>query len=215
MKKLGCGIILFLLLIEGFAHKPSTQRSSPIPTQSNRTAISPVKISKDSVKVAVTRNTQGKRLSNQEIRAFYAEIQKLFLERVPHVVDTASLQSALIQLNERGWLGVEAIFSALQKVPQTEAEGKKRMAYVDYLLYRMRWDFLTRERVGEWISDGSENEEIPTKSLAMILAEKTELLEGLARVDVEAAKQVLTSIGPSFLFELGQQEVVAYERGEK
>ncbi len=150
-------------------------------------------------------------LSLQEKRIFYAEVQHIFLDQAPHALLSSSLTENIIRINERGFLGVEAIFEVLEKIPQTEKEGRQRIAYVDYLKYRMRWDPETVEKVKTWILDGSENEEMPNKSLAMILADKTELVEGLARTNQDAAREVLASVDHKLLYELGAQEVFGIE----
>ena len=147
-------------------------------------------------------------LSMQEKRVFYSEVQQVFLEKAPYVLDPASIKESLIRLNERGSRGVSAIFDALQEMPQTEAEGKHRIAYVDYLKYRMRWDPETKEKIKIWILDGAENEAKENKTIAMILADKTELLEGLAREDPDLAQDILASLEPSLLYAFGSQEVL-------
>lgn len=152
-------------------------------------------------------------LSSHERQVFFSDIHHVFLDKAPHVLDPSRLQADLIRLNERGEEGVQSIFDSLQKIPVTEAEGKHRISYIDYLSYRMRWDPTVQEMAKFWILDGSENGAISTKSLSMILADKTELLSGLARVNRQEAQEVLASLEPSILFEFGSQELV--ENGDK
>lgn len=152
-------------------------------------------------------------LSFHERQTFFSEIQYVFLDQAPHVLDPDRLRADLIRLNERGEKGVQSIFESLQKIPITEAEGKRRISYIDYLSYRMRWDPTVQEKAKSWILDGSENDAMSSKSLSMILADKTELLSGLARANRQEAQETLACLEPSILYEFGSQELV--ETGDK
>ena len=152
-------------------------------------------------------------LSSHERQEFFSDIQHVFLDKARHVLDPDRLQADLIRLNERGEEGVQSIIDSLQKIPVTETEGRHRISYIDYLSYRMRWDPMVQEKAKSWILDGSENGAISSKSLSMILADKTELLSGLSRVNRQEAQEVLASLEPSILFEFGSQELM--ENGDK
>jgi hypothetical protein len=180
-------------------HTPSTSLSFlPTPHAEKEQKMNPIKKEIQTIKS----------LTPREKQIFYGEVQHVFLDQAPGRIDSSSVRKNIIQLNERGIVGVEAIFEELNKIPETEFEGRRRIAYIDYLKYRMRWDSETRTRAKEWFLNGSENQFIPYKSIAMILADKTELIGGFARVSQDVVQDVLSALGPSLLYDLCVQEVL-------
>jgi len=151
-------------------------------------------------------------LSLAERKRFETEIDHLFSQKLPHVVDPQRLRPDLMRLNERGIAGVEAILENLRQMPVTEGVARMRMSQVSYLQYRMGWDLDTWERAKSWMMDGMENETLSPVSQAILLADKSELFGGLARSHPNLAAEAISEMPSGVLKQLMEQELIPARR---
>ncbi len=131
-------------------------------------------------------------LNEQEKETFFRDIQIVFTELAPSIIDTAKLTPVLSKLNARGGEGKRAILDNLRLKP-SEKDLLSRMGQVDYLIYRIGFDPTTkgeiRDLVEEPISNAWEDE-----ATAITFAERAELIGGIAKWDWALASDMLSKI---------------------
>ncbi|MBF0440831.1 MAG: hypothetical protein HQK54_02905 [Oligoflexales bacterium] len=132
-----------------------------------------------------------RRLSSEEKVIFFKEVSNFF-SKASSILDKESLKDELSNLNERGEGGVYAIVEILQKDPTKDSEVEERLPLIDYLVYRSRFDPLAKGYLERLASKPIE-ESTPLRYRAMLIADKAEMLGGLAGVDWESAAKIILS----------------------
>lgn len=136
-----------------------------------------------------------------EKKELYRNLEQLFVERLPTVVDPRQLRPQLSAINAQGGKAVQMMFAGLRSA---ETPVTTRLAIVDYFRYRLRWDDRLSDLVLDYIA-----EELATDSQqfqALVMADKAELLGAIAKRDRLLARQVAETIDrPLF------RNIVSYE----
>lgn len=132
-------------------------------------------------------------------------VKLLFLQLAPAAINPKYLTPMLVRINEQGERAVTFMLDELHSPPVDVAKLRARMAIVDYFRYRMNWDQNIIEPLIAFIE-----QEIPAsislETKAIILADKAELLGGLATVDRDLAEQVANNIEDPIM-----QSIAGYE----
>ncbi len=136
-------------------------------------------------------------LNSAEEKVYFQEMEDLFLKKLPRTVDTDKLMDEIIKLNERYYRGRRSVLNQLSKAPQNDKQVSQRLAFVDYLSYRMRWDEFARREVASIIAQPIKKE-TPKRYQAAYLADKRELMRGLAQHDWELALRTLGKMEKSY-----------------
>ena len=175
----------------------------------------------DTVKVA-SRSSLTKQAASPKIiveqQELYQSLEQLFVNRLPTVIDPRQLRPQLLAINAQGSKAVQMMFAGLQsaKTPVTT-----RLAIVDYLRYRLRWDDGLSDLVLGYIEQEIETDDQQFQALSM--ADKAELLGAIAKRDRLLARQVAETIDrPLFrniisyeiyhaLLETGEQPLIAQQ----
>jgi len=89
--------------------------------------------------------------------------------------------------------GVRSILNRLNATPTSDGEVKERLALVDYLRYRLRWDENLSQKIEQVILKPIDESASP-RYQAPLYAEKSELLGALAQKNWDSAAQTLTRI---------------------
>ncbi|SMF07847.1 hypothetical protein [Pseudobacteriovorax antillogorgiicola] len=131
-------------------------------------------------------------LPAKEEEAFVGEVEAMFMGSVRSLNDE-QIRVTLANLNQRGHRGVASILQRLSHNPYDTHELSQRLALVDYLGYRMKFDPMTRFRVFEYLQQPIDHIK-PAKVKAMKLNENIEVLKALARYDPDAAIAKLSAI---------------------
>jgi hypothetical protein len=147
-------------------------------------------------------------LAGEEETRFFAEVSHVFLDEVPAVVDVSTIMPDVIKINERYRRGVRSILDDLASAPAVDEEVKPRIARVDYLKYRIRWDERARGDVAALV--GSDlTADVPVHYKAVVYTERLELIEELAAHDWSLALQTLSKIKDPFLAQKAAQTCYA------
>ena len=131
----------------------------------------------------------------------YQSLEQLFVNRLPTVIDPRQLRPQLLAINAQGNEAVQMMFAGLQsaKTPVTT-----RLAIVDYLRYRLRWDDSLSDLVLEYVRQEIKTDNQQFQALSM--ADKAELLGAVAKRDRLLARQVAETIDrPLF------RNIISYE----
>ncbi len=136
----------------------------------------------------------------------FKKIEDLFLTQVPKSLDGGQFQTMLMELNSRPFIFVEKIFDSLKIYPVEDETVSARIAQVDYLKYRMAWDERVMELSREFIETPIESEISDQKSEAIILADKSEILGGMARSHWFIAEEILIKMPDSLLKKICLEE---------
>ncbi len=149
---------------------------------------------------------KSERLSQKEEVKFVGELENMFRDQAVHAADPESLRPVLSALNARGRAGVVSIVARLGSTPTSDQEVHLRLSLVDYLKYRVRWDKQVQDDIAKIVSDPIP-QNAPPKWVAAIIADRAELLNGLAHVNWEKAADLLRSLPASKLKEVASFEV--------
>lgn len=136
-----------------------------------------------------------------EPQELYHSLEQLFVKQLPTVVDPRQLRPQLLAINAQGIKAVQVMFVGLRsaKTPLTT-----RLAIVDYLRYRLRWDDDLSDLVLEYVTQEIETNDQQFQALTM--ADKAELLGAIAKRDRLLARQVAETIDrPLF------RNIISYE----
>jgi hypothetical protein len=134
----------------------------------------------------------GPTLTDVEKKQFYTELNEVFSKVALSTLDKESLKPKLSKLNERGEAGVKAIVETLNKAPQTDGDVEQRLPMIDYLVYKSRFDSQAKDQL-EKLASQPIDEDIPVRYRAMLIADRAELLGGLAGVDWDKAAKIIAS----------------------
>ena len=136
------------------------------------------------------------------LEVIYTELEDIFLHSIG--VNKELNNARIVQLNTQITPALPQLLQELQSVPSNAKVLKRRMALVDYFRYRMRWDEEIIPTLVAYIRAGSDARD--TKVRAMVLADKAELLGGVAAVDPELAREIASDISDPLM-----QDLAAYE----
>jgi hypothetical protein len=132
-------------------------------------------------------------LSAEEQKIFFSELEQFYTKIAISTVNPDVLRPRLQGLNARGHAGVISIIKTLEKPAQKDKEVGVRLALVDYLKYRSRWDPTTQDRIVSLVTsklDLNTND----RYLAIDIADRAELIGGLASTNWEKASAALVGI---------------------
>ncbi len=131
-------------------------------------------------------------LPKDEEVIFFEDIEAMFLGSTRSINDQ-NIKNQLIRLNDRGFRGVSSILKKLSLIPTDTNNISVRLAMVDYLGYRMKFDSLTRNKVQDHLDQPLKGIS-PPKIKAMRMNENIEILKYLARYDSDLALTRLAQI---------------------
>jgi hypothetical protein len=151
----------------------------------------------------------GPTLTEVEKKQFYTELNALFSKIAPATLDKDVLKQKLILLNQRGEAGVKAITETLSKTPTHDSEVEPRLALIDYLIYRGQFDETSKDQLEKLASEPVPNG-IPLRYRATIIADKAEILGGLAALDWDRAAKIIASTEDKVLKPLMSDEAYHY-----
>lgn len=133
-----------------------------------------------------------KSLSDQEKREFFDEIRGVFSKLILSSLDKETLKIHLSKLNQRGEAGMNAVVESLEKIPSSDEGIETRLALIDYLVYRSKFDTKSRDNL-KILASSPMDPSTPSRYRAVILADKAELVGGLAGLDWTAASKIIGS----------------------
>jgi hypothetical protein len=136
---------------------------------------------------------------------FFSEIEEVFTKQSPGSLNRQNLRRKLIELNKRGESGTQAIIEQLNKTPSSDAEVEPRLAMIDYLAYRARFDSKALDGLERLASQAIEAG-VPLRYQATLMADKAELLGSLAAVDWGRASVILSGEENNLLKQLMASE---------
>ena len=136
-----------------------------------------------------------------EPQELYQSLEQLFVKQLPTVVDPRQLRPQLLAINAQGNKAVQVMFVGLRsaKTPLTT-----RLAIVDYLRYRLRWDDNLSDLVLEYVTQEIETNDQQFQALTM--ADKAELLGAIAKRDRLLARQVVETVDQPLF-----RNIISYE----
>ncbi|MDE3268665.1 MAG: hypothetical protein OYH77_00085 [Pseudomonadota bacterium] len=149
----------------------------------------------------------GRAASVASLEDIYAELADIFLHSIGTNRELASAK--LQQLNAVIKPRMPQLVAELTSMPSDERALKRRMALVDYFRYRMRWDARLIPTLVPYLKEeidagmGASGEKIQ----AMVMADKAELLGGIAVVDPDLARAVASDISDPLLRDLAAYEI--------
>lgn len=122
------------------------------------------------------------------------------------ILDKTLLQSELSRLNAEGSRGVHHILKNLSSSAfDPSRDTSLRIAMVDYLVYRMKFDEHTAETVSQFIQKPLPKT-AEKRNQAALLAERAELTGGLSKYRWEDVKRILTATEDPLLVNLALYE---------
>jgi hypothetical protein len=130
------------------------------------------------------------KISKLEKAEFFAKVQSTMQEIKSMTITIEDKRKKLSDLNTIGIAGVKAIINELSKVNWSDSEVQLDLALVDYLKYRIKWDEKTRSLVSTVIQEARPKTNSP-RDQAVWVANRVELLEALAAVDLDKATQIV------------------------
>ena len=172
------------------------QKNAKVSRAESKDSIPLVSIQKTIVGMPSSKITpvhQQEGLTEKEKAAFLNDVQFVFGKLALAGVDKEAMAEHLSRLNRRGSAGVEAIAQILAKPTTVNKEVRQRIALVDYLAYRARWDENTKSKIISILELNFPNN-VPTKYRSVLIAERAELLGSLAALDWQAAMPLLAKI---------------------
>src|SRR5690606_17624759 len=86
------------------------------------------------------RSTTAGVLSREETAIFDRELLQVFTDLALTSLNKVELTTQLQKLNARGKAGLMTIFAALKRLPSSREQAPLRIAQIDYVTYRMKWD---------------------------------------------------------------------------
>lgn len=132
----------------------------------------------------------------------YTELEDIFLHSIG--VNEELNNTRIVQLNAEINPVLPQMLQELKSLPNNDKVLKRRMALVDYFRYRMHWDEAIIPTLVAYIKADSDTHD--TKVRAMVMADKAELLGGVAAVDPELAREIAGDISDPLM-----QDLAAYE----
>lgn len=130
--------------------------------------------------------TSDEPLPPAEEKQFLAEVVEVFSVKAASFADPNDLSQYLSDLNVRQRRGARSIRNRLESTSQNDAEAKEKMAYVDYLTYRAKWDPSVRDDIVA-IATAPVDSISDTRLRATRIAEDAELIKGLVYHDFQKA----------------------------
>ena len=203
MQKSKSRVIVFiaicsLLAISVWALWP---RASHSPTTAQVTVLEFPATSADSIDVSTNSNTEDKG-DSPNLGGIYTELEDIFLHSIG--VNEEQNNTRIVRLNAEINPVLPQMLQELKTLPNNDKVLKRRMALVDYFRYRMRWDEAIIPTLVAYIKAG--NDAHDAKVRAMVMADKAELLGGVAAVDPELAREIAGDISDPLM-----QDLAAYE----
>ena len=154
------------------------------------------------------KSSSSNELSPSQKRAFFAEIEQVFGTLAVGGAPSEVINKHLSQLNARGPAGLRAVVETLAKPATNDSQVKPRLFLLDYLAYRLRWDESAKAAAvaiaGTKIPEGT-----PTRYRATTIAEQSEIIEALIRLDWATGTRIIQKSSVPQLRRLGSH--AAYE----
>lgn len=141
--------------------------------------------------------------TNPDLEVIYSELEDIFLHSIG--VNKELTNSRIQQLNAEINPALPQLLAELKSLPANEKLLKRRMALVDYFRYRMRWDSTVIPTLVAYI--GEDIVASDAKVQAMVMADKAELLGGVAAVDPDLARDIASDISDPLMQDLAAYEV--------
>ncbi len=133
---------------------------------------------------------------------FFTEIETVFGTLAVSGVPTKKLNKHLAQLNSRGAAGLRAVVTSLALPATEDSKVKRRIFLVDYLSYRMRWDDAAKKAAVQLVNSPIPAN-TPLRYRATTIAEHSELIEALIRIDWDMAVALIQKSQISQIRRLG------------
>lgn len=169
------------------------------PVGSNSQAIAK---SASSPRIAQKKTESTTVLTPKAREVFFTELETVFGTLAVSGVPKKTLNKHLAQLNSRGAAGLRAVVATLASPATEDSQVKRRMFLVDYLSYRMRWDDAAKNAAVQLV-----NSPIPVNTplryRATTIAEQSELIEVLIRIDWDMAVALIQKSQVSQIRRLG------------
>jgi len=143
-------------------------------------------------------------MSVKDKETFLNEVALVFAS-APNSLDREDLHRKISRLNERGDAATAAVVEFLQKSPSSDNDIEPRLAMIDYLVYRAKFDMKAKHHLIDLASTPIP-EGIPERYLASSLADRAEMTGGLAGLDWQAASNIIRATQDSLLKQLMTSE---------
>ena len=206
---LGFGLLLFGGVSVYFVTPRENANRTPDNTQSNRSSDIQKQISSPlnskAQSSAPVANLNATTLTQAQKTEFYKDVDFVFGKLAVAGLDKEVMGDHLSRLNRSGRAGVEALAQTLATPTIIDTEVRQRISMVDYLLYRARWDEFAKQKVVELAALEIPNT-VPAKYRGAVIAERAELLGGLAKLDWSVASGLLANISDPLLRKYASSE---------
>ena len=200
MKKLSALIIVIIVAIIGQLSPNVLEREATVHIVAEPEAGRVVETTKGLSMSLSTKQAVSKKIVVEQ-QELYQNLEQLFVDRLPTVVDPRQLRPQLLAINAQGSEAVQTMFAGLRSA---ETPVTTRLAIVDYLRYRLRWDDSLSDLVLEYVKQEIEPGDQQFQALSM--ADKAELLGAITKGDRLLARQVAETIDrPLF------RNIISYE----
>lgn len=203
MKKVSVVVITIIVVVAIIDQLPSDTKEPVIEVNSEQFRTSAVSNTAEvELKLPLSKKQNVPMKITVEQQELYQSLEQLFVEQLPTVIDPRQLRPQLLAINAQGIEAVQTMFAGLRSV---KTPVTTRLAIVDYLRYRLRWDDDLSDLVLEYVTQ-EETETNNQQFQALTMADKAELLGAVAKRDRLLARQVAETIDrPLF------RNIISYE----
>lgn len=203
MKKVSVVVITIIVVVAIIDQLPSDTKEPVIEINSEQFRTSAVSNTAEvELKLPLSKEQNVPMKITVEQQELYQSLEQLFVEQLPTVIDPRQLRPQLLAINAQGIEAVQTMFAGLRSV---KTPVTTRLAIVDYLRYRLRWDDDLSDLVLEYVTQ-EETETNNQQFQALTMADKAELLGAVAKRDRLLARQVAETIDrPLF------RNIISYE----
>jgi hypothetical protein len=175
----------FFFIIKGVVSKTTatvesrlvqnTQEVRPAPYQT-RTYI------KTPEKFALGKVVSGSDFSTRSKEILFHKIENVFGRLAVGGAPSSEINKRLAEINAQGAAGLRAVISELSLPAASDSQVRRRIFFVDYLSYRMRWDSEAKDAAVR-LAKAPIPPQTPVRYRATTLAEQSELIEALIHLD--------------------------------
>ncbi len=195
--------LIGVIVISALYLRPSEPHPAPSTNLSTSSTQSPLFPPPPGTKT--TSQTVSTTLTDAQKTELLSDLTQVFTNDAVVSLDKDFLKEKLSKLNSHGESSIRYLGEQLAESPTNDAEVPPRIAMVDYLVYRSKFDPIAKNTIVSILTLPI-GENISPRYKAVVFADRAELFAGLSGIDWETAAKILAQVKEPILRELMEAE---------
>lgn len=185
-------IIAASIYLSVVQHSQGTKLVSPAMTKISQgnNVIKKIETFNSPPQIQKSQKNAAKEFTDDEGKKFTSDVTRVFGTLVISSPNPEYLRRHLAKLNEQGKSAIDFISKELSHPASQDSEVKQRLYLIDYLNYRLRWDQAAMEQARQIVEEPIPAN-TPIRYRATTIVEKSEIIEGIARVNWKLAAELI------------------------